>query len=210
MGRFRRGFAIADLTDEELLLLDGECRPNVQQFVDRAKSYFAKKEAGKPEYLAIILAEAERLQYLDAGRSSGGDCARCGKRGWHDPLYVRGPKKGQRNPRKRRVHHPCVRSGDLIFCLECWPTVFDMIKVNVEPLYEVKIEGIETKAIIDHELECNNDKCKLKIWRTDTISASGHRCPAPGCGGFLRQPRNGEVRLIEVAALKAAKRMMQP
>jgi len=206
MGRWRDGYRALELEDDELILLDGRCRPEVQKYIDRLKSYRAKLEAGMPEYLASVLAEAERAMSLTAYHSTGSTCARCGAVGWFDPLYVRGPKKGQRNPRKKRVHHPRVKVLDEYFCADCWNNhVFEEIKAAIEPLYEVKIQDIETKAIIDYELECN--RCKLRTWNTEVRS---HRCPSPDCrDGYLQKPRDGESRLIEVAALKAARRMME-
>lgn len=208
MGRWCDNFRALELTDDELLVLDGRCRPEVQKYVDRVKSYNEKAAAGMPEYLAEILAEAERVKVLMAERSSGAACARCGASGWTDPVYVRGPKKGQRNPRKHRVYHSEIKVVHRHFCLSCWENhVFEEIYAAVEPLYEVKIKGIETKALLDVELLCS--ECKKSFWKTDVDQRSSWRCPTIGCNGHLQQPRKSEVRLIEVEALNAARRMMQ-
>ena len=202
-----------DLTDEEYLVLDGKCRPEIQAYVDRAKSFFAKIEAGLPEYLAAILAEAERTGVMQASNDSGSTCTRCGAVGSHQPLYVRGPKKGQENPRKRRVYYGRVSVCGQYFCHGCWEVVVEKIKAAIEPLYEVKIPGVETKAILDVELRC--DKCERSFWKSDMehqsrFSYGGYlKCPTTNCKGELRHYRNAETKIISVEALKVARRMLE-
>lgn len=196
-----------DLTDEEYLVLDGKCRPEVQKYVDRAKSFFAKMEAGMPEWLAVILAEAERAGIMESGYAAGSTCVLCGAVGSHEPLYVRGPKKGQPNPRKRMVYHPRYSVCGRPFCVDCWEIVVDAIRVNVEPLYEVKIQGIETKAVLDVEMRC--DRCERTFWKTDVDNRGRWRCPSTNCNGHLCRQRNGETRVISVEALAVARKMME-
>jgi len=205
MGRWGRTWHSEDLTDEELLLLDGRCRPKVQALVDRAKSYFAKKAAGMPEYLCLIFAEAEMALVLDAHRSAGETCVRCGSEGYFDPLYVRGPKKGKRNHRKKRVHYPRVNVLGQRFCSTCWNDhVHGEIEAAIEPLYEVKIQNIQTKAVLDVEMKC--DKCDGTTWSRDS-QGTWHRCQEKGCDGYMRG--TGVRVALPVDSLKVAKTMMR-
>jgi len=203
--RWGNNFNAENLTDEELLLLDGGCRSKVQAYVDRAKSYFAKKKAAMPEYLCLILAEAERTMILEAHRSSGSTCARCGAEGYFDPLYVRGPKKGKRNHRKKRVHHPRVLVLHQPFCSTCWNDhVHGEIEAAIEPLYEVKIQNIKTKAVLDVEMKC--DKCGKVRWRRDS-QGTWQGCQEKDCGGYMRG--TGVRMMLPVESLKVAKTMMR-
>lgn len=204
LGAHQIGVRREYLTPDELLVLDGKCRPEVQAFVDREKREREMAAAGKPEWLARVLAEAERTLLLEFHRNAGQICDSCGAEGHFDPVYVRGPKKGKRNHRKKRVLHPRVSSWDRYFCLDCWEAVvLPAFKRAIEPKYEVRSNEIETKAYLDIEMKC--EKCGTITWSRD--SNGWHRCSVKNCPGFLRN--TGVRAILPLSELKVAGTMMK-
>lgn len=94
-----------DLTDEELALLDGRCRPEVQVEVDQAKRRLesAERLAHLPQVLAGFVADvvscAEKGGLLVWENKMVRLCSLCGESPGY-VLFKRGPRKGQPNYKK--------------------------------------------------------------------------------------------------------------
>jgi hypothetical protein len=193
-----------DLTEDEILLLDGRSRAEVQSEVDRIKSFRAKVAGGMSIYMARIISDAETTGILDFKNSSGGKCARCGEPGSSDAVYLRGPNRGQRKKRNPTIYHTTSYVGSQSFCMGCWPTVMkELREMDHAPLYEIKIQGIVNKVILDLEMKCYG--CELVYWKTET--KAGWDCPS--CGRSMRPFNGSGKRIIEIAALNAANILMR-
>ncbi len=167
------------LTEDEALLLDGKCGEYLQKEIDKIKSCREKAKT-MPDYLARLLSVAESEGVLEEQVAHGYPCSRCKAPGKHQPLYVRGPKKGQPNPHKKVSYLWAVRIGGETFCVNCHKAVLEEIKKHADlMMFESKISGIPTKVLKNQERHCRECKglffdlgeqsttcplCKKRVW----------------------------------------------
>jgi ferredoxin len=195
------------LTEDELLLLDGRSRPEVQKEVNTIKTYRARVAGGMPEYLAKIVTKAESEGILEWHQGRRDTCSRCKAPGTIHPVYKIGKKKGQINKNKKVIELVRMRLVDQYFCHACWPTVKGEIAALDNLLYEVHISDIPNKAIRDHKTKCV--ECGFIYWETD-LPENIKVCP--GCGkiqSWQNTRKLDEWRIVEIAALKAARILMR-
>jgi hypothetical protein len=195
------------LIEDELLLLDGRSRPEVQKEVNKIKSYRARVAGGMPEYLAKIVTRAEEDGRLEWHQGLGDSCSRCKSPGTAQPVYKIGSKKGQPNHNKKTINFPRIRLGGQYFCHACWPTVKKEIAALDNLLYEVHVADIPNKVLRDHKTRCV--ECGAIYWASDL---SEDRKACPGCGKIQSWQNTrtlDEWRIVEIAALKAARILMR-
>lgn len=133
------------LNDEELLALDGKCRPNIQARVDQVRfrrtiettvlnaSALTNKQR---ESLADLLVRVERTGKVDVTGDEMSTCAGCEAQSRH-PRYVRGPKAGQPNFNKPMTKLYGFRVLGTSYCRSCFKTIQPVL---VEVLATVKVE----------------------------------------------------------------------
>jgi hypothetical protein len=156
-----------NLTDDEVLNLDGIVSREVQMKIDRIKRFRFLVINNVPPLIARVQAGAEYLGILAVGHGSG-SCGNCAETGSFRPIYVRGPKKGLPNPNKPIVYRQRIEVTDFILCPKCYQTVKD----NFSKLDFMRFENTiltetlrETLVVREMNLECR--ACHGMSWEFD-------------------------------------------
>lgn len=164
-----------DLTDDEVILLDGKCSKDVQREITRIKRTRSLVEAGVPLVLARVQANAERWGVLFTGTGRG-FCERCGAGQTFRPVYIKGAKKGQPNPHKSLQYLWRGEIGEITFCESCYTWVFSQLNTLDFTTFENRIAKAEiafpgepscTKMIRERYLKC--PVCGGVSWEFDII-----------------------------------------
>jgi len=190
------------LTDDEAILLDGKCSERIQKEIDRIKS-FREKTKTLSEYLARLLSRAESEGILDGQSAHGYSCSRCLAPGKTQPVYVRGPKRGQMNPNKKPLYLWTMRIGGEFFCVNCHKAVLEEIRQHADPMmFESKISGVPTKVLKNEERRCG--ECKGTFFDLGEQSATCPLCKKR----VWSYGRTGKWNLITPEEIEVAKRML--
>jgi hypothetical protein len=155
-----------NITEDELLALDGKCRPEIQDLVNEAKRKRVLISEGFPPYLAAIEANAERFGILTMNSSRGSQCEKCGRPGSVSATYKIGSKKGSPNKNKPSVSFDAYSVGGIRLCTGCYME----FQKNVSRLdftkFEYRIDGMHTPLMIrESKVKCQ--KCGHFSWQFD-------------------------------------------
>lgn len=200
---------LVSLTGDELILLDGKCREEIQKKVERAK--LAKSLNTGNKIADYCIAKGAESGAISIYRASGlTHCVSCGKYADH-PVYQRGPKKGKTNYNKPRVKFYGVRSAK-DWCYDCEQkhdiskTITDKIKSDD---LKIEIKGMyskETRYKIDPKLKCL--KCGEDSWESEygklpAMIQGSYAGKCPKCGAeslpfWKSHKKQNEQRHIKV------------
>lgn len=204
------------LTEDELLALDGKCRPEIQDLVNENKRKRVLISEGFPPYLAAIEANAERDGILDVKSSRGSRCDRCGRQGSAPAVYKIGSKKGTRNPNKPSISYDAYSVGGLHLCTGCYMEFQKNISRLDFTKFENRIDRNTTLMIWEGKVKCQ--KCGHSSWQFDAnlhsttfpdavAEFSGMRQVCPNCNYIPDRwtrilVQTGEWRLVPIELLE--------
>jgi RNA polymerase subunit RPABC4/transcription elongation factor Spt4 len=196
------GMVSVNLTEDEILLLDGKCHEAVQKEIDRLKS-FREKRRTMPEYIARLLAVAEAEGELRSEMAHGYSCCKCEEPGSTQPPYLRGPKKGSPNPNKKTVYLWGCCMGGQVFCTKCYNSAIEEIKEHADlMLFQSHIDKIPTKVLKNKERTCH--ECKGIYWDLGDHNTNCPLCKTRTWGAAA----TGKWNIITPESIVVAKRMM--
>jgi hypothetical protein len=191
-----------NLTDDELLLLDGQCSPAVQAEVEIAKDKralvgFAKVSGDDAEFISRILAEAREQGRLDYRRLLLRHCPICKAMPGYK-IYKSGPNKGRENYDKplylggvdlahRFVHVTGHAARGC--CVNCWQRIQPVLAaqlVGVRAAIPAEISGEKPRFARYARKKC--EKCGWighdgQLGKLRTLLGDGYypgKCPACG------------------------------
>lgn len=166
--------AFVDLSDDEMVLLDGKCRPEIQEEVAASLSRIAAR-ASNPDltdkqsgFIADVVAEATKSGRLVLQRVQIRYCGVCGKGGDYSryPRNGKHHRKGDKNYSKpiyligRELTHRFVRvtgSPAVGCCEDCWVELGSRVGAAVSGLaaeIPKSISGIEPLYSVVHYARC--------------------------------------------------------
>lgn len=204
-----------NLTDDELLLLDGRCSPAVQVEVEIVKDKksiagFAHVSAEDAEFVARVLQEAREQGRLSYSRLSLRFCPVC-KAAPGYRVYKSGPRRGQENLAKplylggvdlahRFVH--VTGHAALGCCSACWQRIQPVLAaqlVGVRAAIPKEISGEEPRFVWYTRRRCK--KCGWtghtgQLGKLRTLIGDGYypgKCPACGAENSAFLPQNIET-----------------
>lgn len=143
-----------NLTDDELILLDGKCRPGIQKEVDAAKTRIATIAANPDircedaKFIADALTEARTHGELSFTREQLRHCLVCNRSAGY-AKYARAGRyhrKGQNNTNRPLTFYGVELANRFVrmkgyatlgCCLECW--------TRIQPLLVEKLAGVEAE-----------------------------------------------------------------
>lgn len=153
------------LTEDELLALDGKCRPEIQDTVNETKRKRVLIGEGFPPHLAAIEANAERNGILEVNSSRGSSCSNCGRQGSAPATYKIGSKKGTHNPNKPSVYFDAYSVGGLHLCTGCYMSFQKDISRLDFTKFENRIDRCKNLMIRESKVKCL--KCGCFSWQFD-------------------------------------------
>lgn len=177
------------LTDEELVLLDGNCREDIQNKVDEAKQRLAVKLVMVSEHADIISAlviQAKKDGELKFLRGYISHCYNCGT-GTTYVKYKTGRNRGLPNYNKP-IKQYGVEVGHRYLCDECWKKLrVDLINALQDVKAEISkhITGEIPKWKKEYVYQC---QCGWKgrsglMVRSETLMGDGtYPSACPECG----------------------------
>jgi len=208
-----------ELTDDELLLLDGKVTITAQKIIDEIKEIRSFEDIGNNLYAEIVKLAKDRGKLTYTHRELS-NCATCNKRTTY-PIFKSGRRKGEQNINKpRNFFGISFMDGFVLmrgysskgFCSECGEkalkTITNYIRDN-----NLQIElQTNTNYVKEHEKKCLNKNCSQLIWEFDmklerTIMGDGYyysQCPICNTKGglFNNHELTHNFRMVKIEELE--------